>query len=171
MMLSESICEMAKKLVKKHDTRNPFEIAKEAGIKVMFDSDLNKLKGMYTIIKSNRIIIINSNLHYELQKIVCAHELGHDALHREFAKNGALKEFMLYDMQTRPEFEANTFAAEILLDDDDVSELITYGYDIEQIAMALKTDINLVGIKIGNMNTNGSNYRLPITPQGDFLKN
>lgn len=77
---------------------------------------------------------------------------------------------MLYDMKTRPEYEANTFAAEILLEDSDIHELISYGYDMQQIAAELKTDINLVGIKISNMDIRGANYRIPITPRGDFLK-
>ena len=69
---------------------------------------------MYKIIKRNRVIFINSNLPEYLQKIVCAHELGHDILHRHLAKNVALQEFMLYDMTSRPEYEANMVAADIL---------------------------------------------------------
>lgn len=169
-MYPDMICSKANSLVKKLYTRNPFEAARETGVKVLFSSDLYKLKGMYVVIKRNRIVIINSNMPQEQQKIVCAHELGHDALHREWAKHGALREFMLYDMKTRPEYEANVFAAEMLLDDADVEELISYGYDMQQIAMALNTDINLIGIKLDNMNWKGANYRVPIAPRGDFLK-
>lgn len=87
--------------VRKSKTRNPFVIAEDNGIMLLFDANLKNLKGMYTIIKRNRIIIINDNMPEQMQNIVCAHELGHDALHRSFAKNGALQEFMLYDMKSR----------------------------------------------------------------------
>ena len=36
------------------------------------------LKGVYRVIKRNRWIFINSNLSEWMQKVVCAHELGHD---------------------------------------------------------------------------------------------
>ena len=37
-------------------------------------------------------------------------------LHRNLAKGSAIQEFMLYDMTTKPEYEANIVAAEILFD-------------------------------------------------------
>ena len=45
---------------------------------------------------------------------------------------------MLYDMTTKPEYEANIVAAEILLDTDEILEYIyDYGYTSEQIARAM----------------------------------
>ena len=117
------IYDSVQKKIKKSGTRNPFSIAEDNGIMLIFDSNLNKMKGMYTIIKRNRIIIINDNMPERMQQIVCAHELGHDALHRQFAKGGGLREFMLYDMKSRPEYEANMYAADLLLDDEEVMEL------------------------------------------------
>ena len=121
--------------IKKSRTRNPFTIAEDNGIMLIFDSNLNKMKGMYTIIKRNRIIIINDNMPERMQQIVCAHELGHDALHRQFAKDGGLREFMLYDMKSRPEYEANMYAADLLLDDEEVMELAKDGYDMQQLSL------------------------------------
>lgn len=157
--------------IKKSRTRNPFTIAEDNGIMLIFDSNLNKMKGMYTIIKRNRIIIINDNMPERMQQIVCAHELGHDALHREFARNGGLREFMLYDMKSRPEYEANMFAADLLLEDDDMMELAKDGYDMQQVAGMLNTDINLVGLKMASMNYRGYDLRIGIEPRSDFLGN
>ena len=56
--------------IKKSRTRNPFTIAEDNGIMLIFDSNLNKMKGMYTIIKRNRIIIINDNMPERMQQIV-----------------------------------------------------------------------------------------------------
>ena len=156
--------------VRKSKTRNPFVIAEDNGIMLLFDANLKNLKGMYTIIKRNRIIIINDNMPEQMQNIVCAHELGHDALHRSFAKNGALQEFMLYDMKSRPESEANMYAADLLLDDDEVMELAKEGYDMQQVASILNTDINLVGLKMASMNYRGYDLRIGIEPRSDFLR-
>lgn len=99
-----------------------------------------------------------------------AHELGHDQLHRNLAKGNALQEFMLYDMTTKPEYEANIVAAEILLDTDEVLEYIyQYGYTSEQIARAMYTDINLVALKIAHLAETGYNLR-KIDHRSDFLK-
>ena len=54
-----------------------------------------------------------------------AHEIGHDRLHRALAKKHGLQEFVLYDMATKPEYEANIVAAEILLDSDEISNTST----------------------------------------------
>jgi len=156
--------------IKKSRTRNPFTIAEDNGIMLIFDSNLNKMKGMYTIIKRNRIIIINDNMPERMQQIVCAHELGHDALHRQFAKDGGLREFMLYDMKSRPEYEANMYAADLLLDDEEVMELAKDGYDMQQVAGILNTDINLIGLKMASMNYRGFDLRIGIEPKNDFLR-
>lgn len=169
-MSVNSIYDSVQKRVKKSKSRNPFIIAEDNGIMLVFDKNLNKMKGMYTIIKRNRIIIINDNLSERMQKIVCSHELGHDALHREFAKQGALKEFMLYDMKSRPEYEANMFAADLLMEDEEIMELAKSGYDMQQIAAILYTDINLVGLKMASMNYRGYDLRIGIEPRSDFLR-
>ena len=97
-------------------TRDPFEIARQLGVEVLFCPDFGSMKGMYRVVKRTRFIFLNRDLTPQMQRIVCAHELGHDQLHRDLAKNGALQEFMLYDMTTKTEYEANIVAAEILLD-------------------------------------------------------
>ncbi len=168
-MYIDTITPRVNKILRNASDRNPFTIAKDLGIMVLFDDSLNKLKGMYCIIKRNRIIILNSNLPEEVQRVVCAHEIGHDVLHRDLAQLGALQEFVLYDMKSRPEYEANMFAAELLLDDDDVYNLAVEGYDMQQIAGELNTDINLVGLKMTNMNNRGYDFNIGITPKGDFL--
>ena len=86
------------------------------GINVMDDCEnLGSLKGMYCIVKRNRFIFLNKDLSPQMKRIVCAHEIGHDRLHRALAKKHGLQEFVLYDMATKPEYEANIVATEILL--------------------------------------------------------
>lgn len=168
-MSLEYITKKGARLVHRYGTRDPFKIAKELGIKVMFVNDFEKLKGVYRVIKRNRWIFINANLSEWMQKVVCAHELGHDQLHRDFAKGDGLMEFVLYNMDSRPEFEANVLAAQILLPDDEIIEHIYNGYDAEQIARMMGSDINLVALKVATLNQQGYNFR-SIDHNTTFLK-
>ena len=145
------------KLIKKFNTRDPFVIAEGLGITIIYSDKLKRLKGMYRIIKRNRFIFLNSKNTNEMNRIVCAHELGHDRLHRDFAKTTPIQEYMLYDMASRHEYEANIFAANLLLDDKEVLEYIENGYDTLQIASATETDINLVALKVDYLIRNGYN--------------
>lgn len=169
-MFADEIYKKATQLKKKYKSDDPFKIAEASGIMIIENNDFKELKGLYTIIENKRVIIINANLPRENQRLVCAHELGHDVIHREFAKNRIFHEFTLYDMAARAEYEANMFAADIIILDDDINDLVfNYGYDMEQIAKKLNTDINLVGIKLANMNYRGYQFKIGIPPKNNFL--
>jgi len=166
---SSYIHKEARRLVRWCGTRDPFQIAKELGIHVLHDYDFKALKGMYKIIKRSRFIIINGNLNLRDQRTICAHEIGHDRFHRHFAKTAVLQEFMLYDMRNRPEYEANIFAGELLIDDNAIFSLIEDERDIYQMAGELDADMNLVLIKIDELRKRGFDVRAPYRPQSDFL--
>ena len=169
-MSSNYLSKVGSSLVKRCETRDPFRIADELGVEVLFCEDFGRLKGMYRVIKRNRFILLNKDMSDRMMRIVCAHELGHDQLHRNLAKGSAIQEFMLYDMTTKPEYEANIVAAEILLDTDEILEYIyDYGYTSEQIARAMETDINLVALKIAHLAETGYDLRR-IEHKSDFLK-
>lgn len=169
-MTAKQLSEVGERLVKRCGTRDPFEIARQIGVEVLFCDGFNSMKGMYRVIKRNRFIFINRDLAPQMQRIVCAHELGHDRLHRNLARIGALQEFMLYDMTTKPEYEANIVAAEILLDTDEVLDYVyNFGYTSEQIAKAMETDINLVALKVAHLAETNRELR-PIEHRSGFLK-
>ena len=164
----EKIVSKARQIIRQCGTRDPFRIARDLDIEILYE-DLGRLKGMYAFIKRIPIMMINDRLDSYWKKMVCVHEIGHDCFHRELATDTWLQEFMIYNMKTRPEYEANVFAAEILLPDDDVLELIEMGYDNQQIAGALGTDINLVGMKAGTLIQQGYKFRASEF-RDDFLK-
>lgn len=169
-MTGEMLSNIGASLVKRFGTRDPFQIAKALGINVMYCEDFGSLKGMYRVIKRNRFIFLNKDLSDRMLRIVCAHELGHDQLHRKLAQSNCLHEFMLYDMTTRPEYEANIVAAEILIDNDELLDYIySYHYSAEQIARAMNTDINLVALKIAHLTELGYDLR-PVEHRSDFLR-
>lgn len=169
-MTARQLSEVGERLVRRCGTRDPFEIARQLGVEVLFCPDFGSMKGMYRVVKRTRFIFLNRNLTPQMQRIVCAHELGHDQLHRDLAKTGALQEFMLYDMTTKPEYEANIVAAEILIDTDEVLDYVyNFGYTSEQIARAMETDINLVALKVAHLAESNRGLR-PIEHRADFLK-
>ena len=160
---------IAHELITKFDTRDPFELCKAIGVEVFY-ADLGNLKGMYKYLKKNRFAVINEKLDVYTRTLVCAHELGHDILHQDLAKKICLQEFILYDMRSRPEYEANLFASEILLPDEKIFTFAREGYDVEQIAKELCTDVNLVAIKVASMNTRGYRFNTIDSPKCNFLK-
>lgn len=170
-MRAESFAKVGDDLVRRYGTRDPFVIARRLGVEVLFCENLGSLKGMYRVIHRVRMIFINQDLSPQMQRMVCAHEIGHDQLHRAMAKGEALREFSLYDMTVRTEYEANLVAAEILLDTDALLRYIyEYGYTSEQIAKATNTDVNLVALKAARLAQTG--YDLcPVEHRSDFLKN
>lgn len=157
------------KLVTKYRTRDPFELSAALGAEVVF-ADLGSLKGMYTVIKRNRFIVINQSLTDPMRKIVCAHELGHDRLHRGMAMDSAFKETSVYDMSLRPEREANIFAATLLIDKNEMLSLIMDGHDASSAAAALKTDVDLLMIRAEELLNSGENISVPFCTRGDFLR-
>ena len=169
-MTAKQLTEIGERLVKRCGTRDPFEIARQLGEEVLFCPDFGSMKGMYRVVKRNRFIFLNRDLTPQMQRIVCAHELGHDQLHRRLAANSALQEFMLYDMTAKPEYEANIVAAEILLDTDEILDYVyNYGYTSEQIARAMDTDINLVALKVAHLAETNRGLH-PAEHRSDFLK-
>lgn len=119
----------------------------------------------------NRFMFVKEDLHPVMENIVLLHELGHDSLHRDEAtKAGGFKEFNIFDIRdSRMEYEANIFATQIALPDDDFLELAEQGYDVQQIASAMHSDVNLVALKADTLISQG--YRLrPQEHRNDFLK-
>src|SRR5574344_1925723 len=98
MIDSVGIYKAANSVVREGGTRNPFQIAHDLGIKIFYSDEFDDLLGMYTCKWKHRIIILNNRLDDYMRMMVCGHELGHDACHRELAKDDGMKEFVLFNM-------------------------------------------------------------------------
>ena len=61
-MSAKHLSKVGSDLVRRCGTRDPFRIAQELGIEVLFCDDFGPLKGMYRVIKRNRFIFINKDL-------------------------------------------------------------------------------------------------------------
>ena len=150
---SEEIYKKANSIVKSCGTRDTLKIARELGIHLHFLDNLNDLLGMYTYRHKERHILLNSNMEYLIMQMVCGHEIGHDTFHRDLAKgNEPLPEFVLFDMRTKHEYEANAFASHLIIDDDELIDLMKQNYDVVQLSAAMGTNINLMLIKLNELN-------------------
>ena len=84
-------------------------------------------------------------------------------------KAGGLKEFNIFDMRdNRMEYEANVFAAQASLPDETFLEYIQRGYDIQQIARSMDSDINLIALKVDTLISQGYPLRRQ-EHKNDFL--
>lgn len=115
-MIPMNIKLRVKNLEKKYGTRDPYKLCKRLKINIIY-MDLGEIKGIYKKVVTNKFIVINENLDRFCQKVVLAHELGHAILHHS-KEIQALKDYDLFpQFSSQIEVEANTFAAELLIDD------------------------------------------------------
>lgn len=82
-----------------------------------------------------------------------------------------LQEFTLFDMRSEMEYEANAFAAHLRIDSEELLELAGRGYDVVQLSSTMEVNVNLVLIKLNELNRMGLRLDLPYVPRSDFLKN
>ena len=65
-----------------------------------------------------------ANVAEPIRRILVAHELGHDRLHKKMAMLKGFQEVELFDKTIPAEYEANIFAAELMIADNEVLELL-----------------------------------------------
>lgn len=168
--MRDTILQEINKLKNKFQTSDPFELIDDLGINLLVRNDLGKLKGFYYTVCRQRYIVINGDLSRQDQRMVAAHELGHDRLHRELAKVAPLKDFLLYDMTSRTEYQANIFAAELLIEDQEVLSCIADDLDFLSLCNEIGYKPELVTFKLFGMVQRGYNLNLPMQPKSGFLQ-
>lgn len=168
---ASEIIHKANRIIRKCGTCDPHRIAEMLDIEILYHP-FKVQRGAYKVILKSRFVFIKEDLHPVMENIVLLHEIGHDTLHRDEATKagGGFKEFNIFDIRdNRMEYEANIFAAQIALPDDDFLELVEFGYDVQQIASALNSDVNLVALKTDTLISQG--YRLRAQEhRNDFLR-
>jgi Zn-dependent peptidase ImmA (M78 family) len=130
-------------LVKKHKTRNPFEIIKGLNV-ILVPVPLEGVRGFYQYFQRNNIIYIDDSLPEHEQILVCAHELGHMLLHKK--ANALFMDTYTGFNTTKYEKEADLFAMELLVSDETILEF--QEYTTEQIALALWYTEKLIKLRL-----------------------
>lgn len=170
--MDDRLFKVPENLIVEFETRDPFQIARLKGYAVKF-LDLKRQKGFCTNIYNNYFIFINENLSDQMKRMTCAHELGHIIFHKDRLtrkKNGQFQkliEMELFDIKDNTEYEANLFAANLLIDTDEMMGLLKEGYDIVHTASTLDVNVNMLAIKLLEMR-NGD-VDLPFTISKQFL--
>ncbi|PEV14331.1 hypothetical protein CN417_01425 [Bacillus thuringiensis] len=118
-------------IVAKYQTIDPFEIARQKNIIVLFE-DLGNTLGFYNTYKRFKFIHINNQIDETTQRFVCAHELGHAVLHPK-ANTPFLRNQTFFSVD-RLEIEANTFAVELLLTDEMIAAYENTHLSIQEVA-------------------------------------
>lgn len=171
MIDSKGIYRKANELVQLYASRDALAIAEHIGIDIVYVDYFKHLLGMYAYRWKHRVIFLNEHLDAYMIQMVAGHEIGHDIFHRKLAKGDGLKEFELFRMRNAAEYEANAMAAHILIDTDECLEYARSGYDVIQLAKIMNSEINLMLIKLQELNKLGYNLHVPMNPRSDFLKN
>ena len=143
-------------LVRRHGTRDPFELLDAMHVQIRFYFDLHCTKGFSRYFLRQYFVGINGNLPGEEQRIVAAHELGHIVLHAQALKSSPLFDTAVYDKRSGTEYEANLFAADLLLADEDVLECVQRP-DADFGALCLSMDVSpgLMNFKLRSMYRRG----------------
>lgn len=121
MLLGKDIKRTVDTLAERYKTRNPFELAEHLNIMIC-NSNIGQLRGFYIYKQRKKIIFINQNLQntdtYKLRDMVAAHELGHAILTPRCSCYFFSDD--TFFLKSKPEIEANTFAAELLIPDIEI---------------------------------------------------
>lgn len=103
-------------LVKKYNTRNPFDMIKGMNAIVVYYPLKDGIRGFYQYFKRNNIIYINEKLEKNVQSFVLAHEMGHMFLHR--SANAIYMDTRTHFNTRKYEIQADKFAVELLIPDE-----------------------------------------------------
>lgn len=171
MVTGHDVFKVPKMLVRKYNTCDPFELARELHIIVKYRSDFVKQRGASVIILGNRMIFINANMSEQMQRMVCAHELGHLLLHKaNYSKRAWVLNHELFDIRNQLEYEANVFAANLLIDDTEMFDYLKEGYNLVTTANCLGINVNMLVLKLVEMNKQqGYNFRISDMPERGFM--
>lgn len=165
--MMDRIISLAEQVRGEFGGRTIFQTAENSGATVWL-RELGSLKGFYLFENNRRYIIINKSLDKLLQQTVCAHEFGHDMLHRELS-SGGIRESSLFLATNKTEREANLFAAEILLTDKETLSVMSYASAMEEAAFELGVVPQILSYKLELLNHKGHHFNITDTAS-DFLK-
>ncbi len=160
-------------LVSRHGTADPLMLCEQLEVIVDYSpmgSAEGGCKGFFAIFFDMPCITINNRLPQNVSDIVLAHELGHAVLHRDYALGNTLADFTLFKTANTTEREANLFAAELLIADDDIMALVQQGENQIAIAQILELPQEMIAYKFELLLAKGViNFTPPIPAKSSFL--
>ena len=172
MASMDYITSIADGLIHKYQTRDPYEICGALGVRIRLHDLGRHVKAYYICQSRIRNIVLNTRVSDIARRILAAHELGHDRLHQKIAMLRGFQEVELFDMALPAEFEANIFAAELLIDDDELLGMLNdEDKSFFGVARELYIPAELLDFKFRVLKHKGYRIEAPLIAHGDFLKN
>ena len=172
MLSIDQITRTIDKLSRKYQTRDPHELCDALGVRIRLKDLGTDIKAYYFYQSRISSIVLNSRMSEPIRRILVAHELGHDRLHRKMAMLKGFQEIELFDKTIPAEYEANIFAAEMLIGDKELLELLNDSdKSFFDVARELYVPAALLDFKFRVLKHKGYRIEAPYIANGDFLKN
>ncbi len=170
----DRIFDQAQRLRKRYKTSDPYELLDAMGAIVVKSNAYPRdgLRGYCTIMNKSKYVVINQKQPTEEQRVVAGHEAGHLILHSLELKAGApMQDFDVYNVTSRLERQANFFAADFLINDDEVLDLMrSHDADFFVVAKDLCIPAPFFAFKLYSMVNRGHSMRVPVDLNSTFLK-
>lgn len=120
-MRRDDIRKLVNTLVKKHETKDPFELADILGVNIIKDDLGYEFMGYRSCILRIPSIVLNSNNSKEEDLETCSHELGHHCCGHNTNTQALTRQSQTYTLYG-VEYEANCFMVELLLHGANLAE-------------------------------------------------
>ena len=160
------------RLTAKYQTRNPYELCEALGIRISVKELGADICAYYYYYSRVHNILINSHASDDMRRILLAHELGHARLHKHIAILKGFREMDIFDMVQPTEYEANVFAAELLIADSSLLDLLNGdSASFYQVVSQLCLPADLVDLKLRALKCKGYHVEPLYIANGEFLRN
>ena len=119
------------------------------------------LKG-YCFMSCKTVYVMISSFPSEEEKmIVAAHELGRIILHRSQLKMAPMQDDTLYNMTDNTEYQANLFAADLLIEDEEIEDMVqNEDLDYFGLCSSLNATPELMSFKLYSLTKRGQAYHM-----------
>lgn len=143
-----NIKNLVDRLVKKYDTRDPFELAKAKNI-IILEEDLGNIYGYSNTYKRQRFIHLNKKCPFKIQKLICAHELGYLLMHPKEEIHLVVDS----TLKSKDDFEryAKIFVAHLLIPDELLERYAEEPLEVMAKAEGLPLDLVKLRVEVGNV--------------------
>ena len=171
-MRAEDIKHLVARLKCKYRTCDAEEMCDALGIRVSrkpMGTSPNSCKGFFMVHNRCKIAVVNNDLDELIQGVILPHELAHGVLHVD-RKIRTFHELSYMDETDLLEREANVFAAEFLVDDTALFDIMDSQIDFFHLASLLAVPPELLDFKLRLLKQQGYPVNAPYIAQSDLLK-
>lgn len=171
-MRAEQIKREVARLKARFHTTDPHELCDALGILLLEKSMGAKpgsCKGFFLVAGRCKVATINSDLALPVRRLTTFHEAGHGFLHADSGIK-TFRDFTLLERADPKELEANVFAAEYMVEDDDLFDVLNQGLDFFGVASTLGVPPEIIDFKLQLLEREGYPVSAPRFSRSDFLK-